>query len=172
MNGGQPYIAVRPATTSDVEEILRLGAHMYASVGASVDDAWRELGRSQFETRLGSDLLGWVVDAPVASDPEDGALAACGFVNLTPRLPLPSATTAIRGYIQWVVTDERHQRRGLGRAIMSTIIDWADGEGLDVLDLNSSPTARSLYLSLGFRYSPDIEYPLSVLGAPMQRRRR
>lgn len=159
----------REATVDDIPEILRLGAYMYSSVGGAVDDDWRELGRSQLDTRLGRDLLGWVVDA--GADAEGKGLAACGFVNLTPRLPLPHATTPIRGYIQWVVTDERYQRTGLGRVIMGAIINWSDGAGLDVLDLNSSPTARPLYLSLGFRFSPDVEYPATVPGAPMQRRR-
>ncbi len=157
-------IVPRLATTADIPEILRLGEYMYATVGGLIDDEWRALGRSQLESRLGSDLVGWVIDDEDAV----GRLAACGFINKTPRLPLPRARTALRGYVQWVVTDPAHQRTGYARAIMRALMQWAIQENVTVVDLHSSPSARSLYLSLGFRFSPDIEYPQEVLGAPMQ----
>jgi GNAT superfamily N-acetyltransferase len=152
------------ALAVDVPEILRLGEYMYASVGGAVDDGWRALGRSQLESRLGSDLLGWVIDDKAAP----GRLAACGFVNSTPRLPLPGARTALRGYVQWVVTDPDRQRQGHARAIMARLMQWACDEDVAVLDLHSSPVARAFYVSLGFRPSPHVEYPPEVLGVPMQ----
>ena len=154
----------RVANGADIPEILRLGEFMYASVGIGVDDSWRDLGRSQLESRLGSELLGWVIDDADSA----GSLAACGFVNSSPRLPLPGARSSVRGYVQWVVTDPRRQRQGLARAIMGAITEWARSEGIDSLDLHSSPAARSLYLSLGFQFSPNVDYPQGVLGAPMQ----
>jgi len=164
----RPVGALRQATMRDIPEVLRLGEYMYASVGIDVDLTWRDLGRAQLESRLGSDLLGWVIDdAEVA-----GSLAACGFVNRASRLPLPGAQSPVRGYVQWVVTDPKWQRQGLALAIMGAIMDWAVGEGVDALDLYSSPTARALYLSIGFRFSPEVEYPPGVLGVPMQWRAR
>ena len=157
-------VAPRMALPADIPEILRLGEYMYASVGGAVDDGWRALGRSQLESRLGSDLLGWVIDDEAAP----GQLAACGFVNKTPRLPLPGARTALRGYVQWVVTDPTHQRQGHARAIMSRLMHWAWVDGVAVLDLHSSPVARAFYASLGFRPSPDVDYPPEVRGVPMQ----
>ncbi len=155
---------LRVANTADIPEIIRLGEFMYASVGIGIDDSWRDLGRSQIESRLGSELLGWVIDDAESA----GSLGACGFVNRTPRLPLPGARSSVRGYVQWVVTDPGRQRRGLARVIMGAIMEWATCEGIDMLDLHSSPAARSLYLSLGFQFSPKIDYPQGVLGAPMQ----
>ncbi|NYI41255.1 GNAT family N-acetyltransferase [Demequina lutea] len=157
-------LAPRIAVAADIAEILRLGEYMYASVGGTVDDEWRALGRSQLESRLGSELLGWVIDDESVA----GRLAACGFVNRTPRLPLPGARTALRGYVQWVVTDPAHQRRGHARAIMARLMRWAQDENVAVLDLNASPSARALYLELGFVFSPNIDYPPTTLGAPMQ----
>jgi GNAT superfamily N-acetyltransferase len=157
-------VVPRAAVGADIPEILRLGEYMYASVGGSVDDVWRALGRSQLESRLGSDLLGWVID----DDSVQGRLAACGFVNRTPRLPLPGARTALRGYVQWVVTDPSHQRKGYARSIMGRLMRWAEDADAAVLDLHSSPSARSLYLELGFVFSPNVDYPASTLGAPMQ----
>ncbi|NTV38436.1 MAG: GNAT family N-acetyltransferase [Demequinaceae bacterium] len=154
----------RAAAAGDIDEILRLGEYMYRSVGVDVDATWRDLGRSQLESRLGVDLLGWVIDMQEST----GSLAACGFVNRSPRLPLPGARSSVRGYVQWVVTDPRSQRAGLASAIMGEILEWAVGERVDSLDLHSSPAARSLYLSLGFQFSPNVDYPQAVLGAPMQ----
>jgi len=154
----------RVALASDVPEILRLGALMYASGGMGVDAAWRDLGRAQLESRLGADLHGWVID----DEESAGALAACGFVNRSPRLPLPGASSALRGYVQWVVTDPEHQRRGLARSIMGAIMEWAVVESVEVLELQSSLAARPLYASLGFVFSPNIEFPPEVFGAPMQ----
>lgn len=156
--------APRAAHAADVPEILRLGESMYASVGIGVDDAWRDLGRERLTSRLGVDLFGWVIDDEELA----GSLAACGFVNRSPRLPLPGARSGLGGYVQWVVTDTQHQRRGLARKIMGAIFEWSVIEGVDVLELHSSPTARSLYMALGFRFSPNIDYPPEVLGVPMR----
>lgn len=157
-------LAPRMAHAADIPEVLRLGEYMYASVGGAVDDQWRALGRSELESRLGSDLFGWVVDDAAAP----GRLAACGFVNRTPRLPLPGARTALRGYVQWVVTDPARQRKGHARAVMARLMQWAEDEDVVVLDLHASPAAREFYLSLGFRLSPNVEYRPEVLGVPMQ----
>jgi GNAT superfamily N-acetyltransferase len=157
-------VAPRVAVAADISEILRLGEYMYASVGGAVDDEWRALGRAQLESRLGVDLFGWVID----DESEPGRLAACGFVNRTPRLPLPGARTALRGYVQWVVTDPAHQRTGHGGEIMARLMRWAEDEDVTVLDLHSSPSGRALYLALGFVFSPNVDYPATTLGAPMQ----
>ncbi len=132
--------APRAAHAVDVPEILRLGEFMYASVGTTVEDGWRTLGASQLAARLDADLHGWVIDDEELA----GSLAACGFVNRSPRLPLPGARSGLGGYVQWVVTDTQHQRRGLARKIMGAIFEWSVIEGVDVLELHSSPTARSL----------------------------
>ena len=160
----------RAAAPEDIEQILRLGEYMYATVGITVDDYWRESGRLQLESRLGADLKGWVIDGDFADSegPSEGALAACGFVNRTPRLPLPGSRSPVRGYVQWVATDPRAQGQGCGRAIMTAMMGWAGQEGIDVLDLHSSPDARPFYLALGFRLSPDVDYPPAVRGVPMQ----
>lgn len=164
---------VREATASDAEEVVRLGEYMYASVGASVHDPWRELGRQQVELRLGNDLFGWVVDAARDSSAgEQGVprpLAACAFANLNARLPLPNAQGPWRAYIQWVCVDPAFQRRGLASALMTALENWAVDRGVDVLELASSPAGRGLYESLGYEASPDVHYPSEVRGVPMRK---
>lgn len=161
MTGPQAPLAVREAVPTDIPEIVRLGAYMYATVGSTVDDAWAQLAQAQLESRLGTTLLGWVIDG------DAGRLAACGFVNVTPRLPLPSAVTSMRGYIQWVVTDPPSQGRGLGGAVMGAIMDWARDQRIDSLELHASPAGRALYRRLGFTPHPDVPYPDEVRGVPM-----
>lgn len=55
--------------------------------------------------------------------------------------------------LQWVVTDRAQRRRGLSRAVLSRLLDWAGGQGvkgacLQVLADNHS--AIALYRDLGF----------------------
>lgn len=154
---------VRRATSADIAEVMRLAEYMYASVGASVDDRWRTMGADELSARLDTDLLGWVVDAQV-----QGELAACGLVNVVRRLPLPSARSTVMGYVQWVATDPRYQRRGLASSIMRAVGDWAMGAEVDVLSLHASPTARPLYLALGYTFAHPVDFPADMLGAPMQ----
>lgn len=168
-----PSWTVRAATRDDIPEIVRLGAYMYASVGATVDDAWAELARLQLDARLGDTLLGWVVDVDAGAGPDAeaqadaGRLAACGFVNVTPRLPLPNAVTSVRGYVQWVVTDPPSQGRGIGSAVMGAIMEWAAARRIDSLELHSSPAGRTVYTRLGFVPHPNVHYPDDVRGVPM-----
>lgn len=156
-------MTLRAATARDASQVLRLAEQMYASVGVAVDANWRALGGADLVARLGNGLNGWVIDGA------DG-LEACGFVTADGRLPLPSARTARRGYVQWVVTDERHRGQGHATAIMHAIEAWALRERLDALLLHASPHARGLYERLGYRYSHDLDFPPSMLGVPMQRR--
>ena len=161
MKGQRAPLTVREALPADIPEIVRLGAYMYATVGATVDDAWEHLAEAQLDARLGTTLLGWVIDG------DEGRLAACGFVNVSPRLPLPTAVTSMRGYVQWVVTDPASHGKGLGAAVMGAIIDWAIDGDVDALELNASPAGRSLYARLGFTPRPDVHYADDVRGVPM-----
>ena len=158
-------VTVRAAQAADIPELIRLGAHMYASVGATVDDAWRALAGEELARRLGVDLFGWVID-----DESGTGLAACAFANLNARLPLPNASSPWRAYIQWVAVDQACERRGYASALMGQVEAWATGRQVQVLELVSSPAGRALYRRLGFEYAPDVHYPDDVRGVPMRKR--
>src|SRR5680860_886187 len=91
-------IRVRPAEAADAAEIVYLGALMYKSVGAKPTPTWALESTALVKKRLGDDLYGVVMDA------EEGGLAACGLINLAPRLTRPGRQAHRSGYIQWVST--------------------------------------------------------------------
>jgi ribosomal protein S18 acetylase RimI-like enzyme len=164
---------IRDATAADAPEIVRLGELMYAAVDIAADDAWRQNTLRQVSTRLGhGDLWGWVIDADAGDggNGSGGPLAASALVNRHPRLSPPGQSADWRAYVQWVSTDPQYQRRGYARALMLRVMEFADSQGVDVLDLHSSPYGRALYLELGFTESPSVHYPADVRGVPMQRR--
>ena len=169
MTAGAP--AIREATVQDSEEIVRLGELMYLAVGTVAHEAWRANALRQVSSRLGgTDLWGWVIDADANAGVRPG-LAASALVNWSPRLAPPSQSADWRPYVQWVSTDPDYQRRGYARALMLKVLEFCDAKGADVVELHSSPFGRELYLELGFRESPAVEYPPHVLGVPMTRRR-
>ncbi|MGW2379736.1 GNAT family N-acetyltransferase [Streptomyces sp. NPDC001658] len=71
----------------------------------------------------------------------DGAFAARGQV----------AVTGSAAVVDQVETDPAHQRRGLGRLVMSTLADAAAGQGATAGVLGATPEGRALYERLGWR---------------------
>jgi ribosomal protein S18 acetylase RimI-like enzyme len=166
--------SIREAVLADAAEIVRLGELMYAAVDIVADDAWRANAMRQVESRLGAgDLWAWVIDADASSGGTGagGPLAASALVNRHPRLGPPGQAADWRAYVQWVSTDPLYRRRGYARALMLRVLEFADHERIDVVELHSSPFGRSLYAELGFHESPAVHYPPDVRGVPMARRR-
>jgi ribosomal protein S18 acetylase RimI-like enzyme len=162
---------VRAADLADAPEIVRLGELMYAAVDIPADDAWRRNALRQLESRWGhGDLWAWVIDADVddGGTGAGGRLAASALVNRAPRLAPPGQLADWRAYVQWVSTDPSYRRRGYARSLMLRVLEFARVEGLDIVELHSSPFGRELYGALGFRESPAVDYPADVRGVPMQ----
>lgn len=134
----------REATPDDAAEIVHLGALMFKAVGAKPTPMWALESTELIKERLGHDLLGFVIDAP------EGGLAACGLVNVVPRLPRPGRHSRLAAYVQWVSTAPQHHRKGHARAIMDAILAETDRRGIEVVELHSTPAGRRLYENLGF----------------------
>jgi GNAT superfamily N-acetyltransferase len=137
----------RAATVDDAEEIVRLAALMFASMGMDVSgDEWTGNGVRHVHARLGHDLGAFVVDHPTSR----GRLVASAAGTLASRLPTPVNPSGLAGYIQWVCTDPDHQQRGLGRQVMAALLEWFDQHGARSIELHSTSVAESLYRSMGF----------------------
>jgi GNAT superfamily N-acetyltransferase len=88
----------------------------------------------------------------------DGAFAARGQVAAT-------GSTAV---VDQVETDPAHQRRGLGRLVMTTLADAAAGQGVTAGVLGATLAGRALYETVGWR----VVAPLtSVVRGPLVARR-
>ena len=136
----------RAATADDVDEVVRLAAIMYSSMGHDVSSpAWIDAARNHFGERLGHDLMVFVVDHPNRS-----GLAASGAGTIATRLPAPNNVTAATGYIQWVATDDDARHLGYARAVMRALLDWYEERGVAAVELHATDAGEPLYRELGF----------------------
>ena len=143
----------RTAQGSDIEEIVRLAADMFASFGHDGPSAdWHEAAREAVQRRLDEDLVVFVVDDPT----QPGRLAAVAVGMIVDRLPAPHNLSGRVGYVQWVATDPAWHRHGLAREAMLALLGRFDAAQVPVAELHTSPGAHRLYSSLGFT---EVPYP-------------
>ena len=143
---------VRAAAAHDVDEMMRLAAVMFESIGLDASDAaWRDRAPAVLVDGLRAGHVGaFVVDDPG----EPGRLAASGAAVVEQRLPTPHGPDGRIAYVQWVCTDPDHRRRGFARAVMDALLVWTRDQGVARVELHSSPDGRALYEELGFRATP------------------
>lgn len=93
----------------------------------------------------------------VATDEAGTILAAGGWTRAAPGA---GALQEGVGNIRHVVTDDRLTRRGIGRALLSRVIDEARAQGIVRLDCLSTLTAVPFYRALGFAGDRAVTIPL------------
>lgn len=136
------------ATSADADEVVRLAAAMFESMGLDASTpGWREAGRARFLERVGQGTLAvFVIDDP----DRPGRLAASAAGSIVERLPAPLNPDGRAGYVQWVCTDPEFRSRGLGAKVMTALLDWYDASGVEVVELHATAMGESLYRRLGF----------------------
>lgn len=128
--------ALRPATSGDVADIMRLERATFP------DDAWSESGmRAELDSPHGHYVVA-IDDGLTGQAPE-----LIGYAGLSaPR-------GADQGEVQTIAVAPRARRTGLGRTLMRALIAEAIERGAAELFLEvraDNPPARALYESLGF----------------------
>lgn len=154
--------------------VLRPGA----AVGAPV----RPSRPVKVTRALGPELVGIAGDlAAAAFDVPRDAVARCIDVGVT-------ATAGVETYIAWgddgpmsavsvtptgntagislMATPPQHQRKGMGRALLTQVMDDYRRRGIERFYLTATEAGRPLYASLGFE--PIAELSAWVLGPSMQ----
>lgn len=130
-------------------------------------------GRPVKVTRaLGPELVGVAGDLVAAAfDVPRGAIARCIDVGIT-------ATAGVETYIAWgddgpmsavsvtptgntaaislMATPPQHQHKGMGRALLTQVIDDYRGRGVVRFHLGATEAGRPLYESLGFEAIADL----------------
>jgi GNAT superfamily N-acetyltransferase len=138
---------VRWATIDDVDELVRLRRVMFAAMGTAVgaddDDAMAGALRRGL---VDGTFFAAVVDAEDA----DG-LGACGIGMAAQRMPTPGNPSGRVGYIQSMVTDDGHRRRGYGRSVLRALLDRFVADGITRVDLHATEVGALLYRQEGFR---------------------
>jgi GNAT superfamily N-acetyltransferase len=142
-----PTPAIRPATTADVAELVRLRRLMMDALDVPAEPTWERACAEFFTETLADSTTGVVV----ADDPDQpGRLVACGVGTVSRRPPGPNTPNGRYGYISSMVTEEPWRGRGLARAIVQALLDWFAGIGVHRVDLHASAQGAPIYRALGF----------------------
>jgi GNAT superfamily N-acetyltransferase len=124
----------------DIGEIVRLHGVLYAAEYGL--DARFEAGVA--ETLVSAVEAGWPGRGAIRIAERDGRFAGC--VGLTVEGPT-------HGRVRWVLLDPALRGQGVGRRMVTEILDYADSSGLEMVDLwtfSELRAAGQLYRSVGF----------------------
>jgi GNAT superfamily N-acetyltransferase len=158
-------VAVRSAQPEDAADVIRLASIMYESMGLDPSQrAWREQAERMIRERAGTE------DCAVFVAEVDGRLVACGGVTLTTRLPGPRVPNGRFAYIQWIVTEREHRRRGHARAVFEAILNWVRARNVGIAELHATPEGEGFYRSYGFE-DPTFPQLRAVLSSQLGNKR-
>ncbi|MFC8465435.1 GNAT family N-acetyltransferase [Streptomyces sp. NPDC057250] len=87
-------------------------------------------------------------------DAPGGGLAACALALIHPVLSAPRYPPGLAARIHIVATEPAHRRRGLARAVVSSLLEPLEREGVTLYELHASADAAPLYEELGFAHDP------------------
>lgn len=157
---------IRACTPGDAATIARHRVCMFRDMGdVPTDQAAAELlARSipaiRNELERGA-YVGWF-----AVTGADEVIAGAGaHIKVTlPRMSMDGvhiATTPVPLVVN-VYTEAAWRKRGLARALMLTLMQWAADSGFDRVDLHASKQARALYTSLGFVPSNEMRWAVTA----------
>ncbi len=148
---------IREGTAADVPLLMGHMRAMFADMGVG-DEGSRaraaELRGPWTEERIRSgEYRSWLVG-------HEGRVVAGADAWLKARQPGPTNPQPVVPYVLNVYCDPAHRRRGLARMLMSTIVDWARGEGYLAIELHASDEGRPLYADMGFAATNEMRMTL------------
>ncbi|WP_457966531.1 GNAT family N-acetyltransferase [Arthrobacter sp. D1-29] len=140
---------VRPARPGDVTGL------------AALKEAWAQLSRpvSESERReFAEDLAAWMRSqgqALMCHVAEiDGQLVGMAWLVLFERVPDIHDRTRLTGDLQSVYVLPQHRERGIGRALVRSLIDRADERGVPRVTVSANAAAAGMYSAEGFGTAP------------------
>ncbi|MBV8805303.1 MAG: GNAT family N-acetyltransferase [Sinobacteraceae bacterium] len=153
---------IRPCKPDDAAIIARHRVEMFRDMGqVPTEDLARELlakSTSALAAALADDTyVGWFA---VDSDRKVIAGAGAHIKSQLPRVS-PTGTRIESGPVPLVVnvyTVPEWRGRGIARALMRVLMDWAVTRGADRIVLHASDQGRPLYESLGFHPTNEMRW--------------
>lgn len=139
----------RLGTTDDIDEVVRLRAAFFESLGETGDGWQRTCADVLAESMAAGSMIVAVVDAP-----NGAGLAAVGTAEIQQRLPGPTKPTGLLGYIGTMATDPAFRRQGLARLVLDRLLRELGDRDVQRIELHATPPAEHLYRSVGFTERP------------------
>jgi GNAT superfamily N-acetyltransferase len=145
-----PVFRIRPATVSDIDDLIRLRCLMFEAMGIPPDvEVWRADCVAYLEERLGTDQVGaFVAEADADAG---GRLVGCGVGMTSVRMPGPFNLSGRYGYVASMATEPEWRGLGIARSIVVALLDWFVGVGVVSVDLHATKDGEPVYRSLGFK---------------------
>jgi GNAT superfamily N-acetyltransferase len=139
--------AIRRAVPDDAALLAEHRARVWREVGDWGDEAMARqipIWTAWFHDAVAAGRYrSWIAE-------EDGKAVASGSLLVYAAIPRPGSISDQEGRVQSVYVVPEARRRGIARALMEAIIDFALEAPLIRLVLHPSDEARPLYTALGF----------------------
>jgi GNAT superfamily N-acetyltransferase len=139
---------LRRATPADAALLARHRAAVWIEVGdfaadtmAAQEPVWTAYLRDALAEER---YVAWI-----AVDDGD-AIVGSGAVLIGRAIPRPGSPSDLTGRVHSVYIEPHARRRGIARAIMAAVLEYAREHDLISLTLHPSDEGRQLYTSLGF----------------------
>lgn len=153
-----PEITIRTATVEDIPTLIRHRRMMWWDMGRRDEAALAtmELAAADYfpEAVANGSYLGFL-----AFD-ESGEVLGGGGLVLSPWPGSLGQRLPMRAMILNVYVERRHRRRGIARALMTSMIDWCREHGFRSVGLHASDEGRALYEQLGFQPTNEMRLDL------------
>ena len=150
-------VTVRPATAADLEVVLHQRREMFREMGGRYKDLLEEFepaSRTYFKRALlDGSYYGLLAEI-------DAEIIAGGGIVIVPWPGSPLNFEPKRAWLLNVYVESQYRRRGLARAMIEKLIDWARENGFHSLALHASEEGRRLYDKLGFRATNEMRLAL------------
>lgn len=132
------------AVAKDCSDLLALRRQWCAEADDNFEEEFRAWWSQERHHRHA--VVAYLGDTPV------------GMANgqIFSRMPVPGRPRALWMYGANVYVSDQHRREGIGRALMSALIDFAQSSGMVRVVLAPSEMSIPLYDSLGFRVAHDL----------------
>lgn len=143
----------RLAELSDIAELVRLRAEMFASMGIELENkSWQLDAAEHYERKLSNGaVVGAVVDRPNATGIGTGiGIASGGVVSFLDQIPSPTRPFNTIGHISSMFTEPAHRNAGLATKVLDLLLEQIRRRGVTIVELHATPEGEKLYRSRGF----------------------
>ena len=146
-------VIVRSAASADIGVLADLRASWSAGADVPASEGFVDMFGEWFETELGQRRF-WIAERRSV----DGRpTQAIGMVNLLlfDRMPSEGRPPGRWGYLANMFVREQERNEGVGAALVTAVMDFADERGFEKIVLNPTDRSRPFYARSGFSPAGD-----------------